>query len=145
MQKMEAECDKIRLKNGNKRIKIKCDAEGNIGGNTLQRSADTQFNFGIQYDGKINNDLNYYGRADVAYQSEQYLSEINAATIPSRTLLNLRAGISSEDWSVELWVKNATDEEYVSNAFYIASPFFVDYVPAWGNLRRIGLSAKYSF
>ncbi len=124
---------------------IVCDADGNIGGNTLQRSSDTQFNFGIQYDGQINNDLNYYGRADVAYQSEQYLSEINAATIPSRTLLNLRAGISSEDWSVELWVKNATDEEYVSNAFYIASPFFVDYVPAWGNLRRIGLSAKYSF
>ncbi len=124
---------------------IVCDSTGNIGGNTLQRSSDTQFNFGIQYDGKISENLDYFGRVDVAYQSEQFISELNAGTIPSRTLVNLRAGISSEDWSVELWVKNATDEEYVANAFYIANPFFVDYVPAWGNLRRIGLSAKYSF
>jgi len=124
---------------------IVCNSTGDIGGNTLQRSSDTQFNFGMQYDGKINNNLDYFARADLAYQSEQYLSELNAATVPSRTLVNLRAGISSEDWSVELWVKNATDEEYVSNAFYIANPFFVDYVPTWGNLRRVGLSAKYNF
>lgn len=124
---------------------IVCDPTGSIGGNTLQRSSDTQWNLGLQYDGKINDNLDYFARADVAYQSEQFLSEINAGTIPSRTLVNLRAGISSKDWSVELWVKNAADEEYVSNAFYIASPFFVDYVPTWGNLRRVGLSAKYNF
>jgi iron complex outermembrane receptor protein len=124
---------------------IVCNSDGDIGGNTLQRSSDTQWNLGAQYDGTLNDSLEYFLRGDVTYQSEQFLSELNAGTVPSRTLLNLRAGVTAEDWSVELWVKNATDEEYVSNAFYIASPYFVDYVPTWGNKRRMGITAKYNF
>ncbi|MFT2092747.1 TonB-dependent receptor [Paraglaciecola sp. 2405UD69-4] len=124
---------------------IVCSSTGDIGGNDLARSANTQWNFGAQYSGSLSDDMEYFLRADVAGQSKQYVSEINAATIPARTLVNLRAGINNESWSAEFWVKNATDEEYVANAFYIASPFFVDYVPTWGNLRRMGITVSYNF
>ncbi|MDO6710324.1 TonB-dependent receptor [Aliiglaciecola sp. 2_MG-2023] len=124
---------------------IVCAANGDIGGNSLPRSSDTQWNIGAQYDGEFNDNLEYFVRADLTGQSEQYMSEANIATLPSRTLLNLRGGVTGENWSAELWVKNATDEEYVSNAFYIPSAYFVSIVPTWGNQRRIGVSAEYRF
>lgn len=127
---------------------IVCAADGNVGGNNLPRSSDTQWNIGAQYDGLLvlnDLDLDFFVRADLVGQSKQYVSEINTATIPARTLLNLRGGISNEKWSAELWVKNATDEEYVANAFYISSPFFVDYVPTFGARRRVGITANYNF
>ncbi|MFK8052165.1 MAG: TonB-dependent receptor [Woeseiaceae bacterium] len=124
---------------------IVCAADGDISGNDLPRSSDVQWNLGAQYDGELANGFNYFLRADLAGQSEQFVSETNLTTIPSRTLLNLRGGISGDKWSAELWVKNAADEEYVANAFYIPSPFFVSYVPTWGNKRRIGLTLNYSF
>ena len=124
---------------------IVCAADGNVGGNDLPRSSDFQWNVGAQYDGSFGNGIGYFFRADVVGQSDQFVSEINTATIPERTLLNLRGGVNGEDWSVEFWLKNATDENYVSNAFYIPSPFFVDYVPTFGNQRRFGVALNYSF
>jgi iron complex outermembrane receptor protein len=124
---------------------IVCNSNGDIGGNDLARSANTQWNLGAMYFGEFDNELEYFVRMDIAGQSKQYVSELNLATIPARTLVNLRAGISNESWSAEFWVKNATDEKYVANAFYIASPFFVDYVPTWGNLRRMGVTVSYHF
>lgn len=124
---------------------VVCASDGNIGGNDLPRSSDTQWNLGLQYDGAINNNIEYFVRADYVGQSEQFISEANIGNIPSRELLNLRAGVSNDNWSAELWVTNATDEEFVSNAFYIPSPFFIALVPTFGNQRRIGVDVKYAF
>ena len=124
---------------------IVCNSNGDISGNELPRSSDTQWNLGLQYDGAFANEMNYFLRADFVGQSEQFVSEANLGTIPSRELLNLRAGLSGDRWSAELWVKNATDESYVSNAFYIPNPFFIALVPTFGNERRIGLDLSYSF
>lgn len=123
-----------------------CPADGNLGGNNLPRSSDTQWSVGAMYEGTIGEaDLDYFFRADYSGQSKQYVSELNTATVPSRKLLNLRAGINQNAWSVELWVKNAFDEEYVSNAFFIPLSFRVEYVPSFGNRRRIGLDVSYQF
>lgn len=124
---------------------IVCSANGDISGNSLPRSSDTQWNIGLQYDGSFNNGIEYFLRTDVASQSKQYISEANIGTIPSRTLVNVRAGLSKDRWSAELWIKNAADERYVSNAFYIPNPFFIALVPTQGNQRRIGVSVNYSF
>ena len=124
---------------------VVCAANGDISGNTLPRSSDTQWNLGAQYNGAFGGGFDYFLRADLAGQSDQFISEANIGTIPSRTLLNLRAGLTKDKWSAELWVKNATDENYVSNAFYIPNPFFIALVPTQGNLRRIGVDLKYSF
>ncbi len=124
---------------------IVCNSNGDIGGNDLPRSSDTQWNVGLQYDATFAGNTDFYIRADLAGQSDQFVAEINTATIESRTLLNMRAGLSREHWELELWVKNLTDEEYVSNAFYIPSPFFVDYVPTYGNRRRVGVALNFMF
>ncbi len=124
---------------------VVCASDGSVGGNKLPRSSDVQWNIGAQYDGSLSSDMEYFVRADLAGQSEQFVAELNLATIPSRALLNLRAGVTKGNVSADFWVTNATDEEYVSNAFYIPSPFFVDYVPTYGNKRRIGVTLGYTF
>ena len=119
--------------------------DGQIGGNDLPRSSDFQWNIGAQYDGEIGNKFDYFVRGDLVGQSEQFVGELNLATIPSRALLNLRAGLSSGPVSADFWITNVTDEEYVANAFYIPNPFFVSYVPTFGNRRRLGVTLNYEF
>jgi len=122
-----------------------CNANGDISGNDLPRSSDTQWNLGLQYDGAFSGGMDYFLRGDFVGQSDQFISETNLGTIPSRELLNLRAGVGNDTWSAELWVTNATDENQVVNAFYIPNPFFIALVPTYGNARRIGLNLNYNF
>ena len=124
---------------------IVCSPDGDVGGNTLPRSSDVQWNIGAAYNGSLGNESSFFARIDVVGQSDQYVSEINAATIPSRTLVNLRGGVDFGNWTAELWVKNATDELYVSNAFFTPFSFAVDYIPTFGNLRQWGVTASYKF
>lgn len=122
-----------------------CNADGDIGGNDLQRSSDLQWNVGLSYDVPVTNTLDLFSRVDVAGQSEQFASEINTAIIPSRTLVNTRLGVRADRWSASVWATNLFDEQYVSNAFFIATPFFTDYVPTLGNRRRIGVSLSFDY
>ena len=104
-----------------------CNADGDIGGNDLQRTSKVQWNAGVSYSTPVTTALDLYTRFDVAGQSKQYVSELNATTIAPRTLVNGRIGIRGDNWSASVWAKNLLDEQYVSNAFFIATPFFTDY------------------
>ena len=134
-----------RIERANACDGIVCSPDGDVGGNTLPRSSDVQWNIGATYSGSLGNESSFFARIDVVGQSDQYVSEINAATIPSRTLVNLRGGVDFGNWTAELWVKNATDELYVSNAFFTPFSFAVDYIPTFGNLRQWGVTASYKF
>ncbi len=121
------------------------DGEAIIGGNNIARVPDFQWNVGAQYDGQIGDNTDYYIRADVAGQSEQYVSEINLATIEERVLTNFRSGLLIGPITAELWVTNVFDEEYVSNSFFIAAAFDTSYIPTFGAKRRIGATVSYDF
>ncbi|MEP0391840.1 MAG: TonB-dependent receptor [Erythrobacter sp.] len=122
-----------------------CNANGDVGGNDLQRTSDWQWNIGLSGEVPVNDNFDVFGRVDVAGQSEQFVSEINAATIEARALVNARLGIRGDRWSVSVWAKNLFDKEYVSNAFFIANSFQLDYVPTLGNQRRIGAAVSFNF
>ena len=124
---------------------VVCNANGNIGGNTLQRSSKIQWNVGASFDAPISDTIEFFSRFDVAGQSKQFVSEINEATIAPRTLANLRLGVRADNWSLSVYAKNIFDEKYVSNAFFIATPFFTDYVPALGNRRRLGATLTFNY
>lgn len=124
---------------------IVCNANGDIGGNQLPRSSDIQWNVGASGTYPISNAFELFGRVDVAGQSEQFVSELNVGTIEPRTLTNLRVGVRNDNWSVSVWAKNVFDKRYVSNAFFIANPFQVDYVPTVGNPRRIGVTLRLTY
>ncbi|MEH6552292.1 MAG: TonB-dependent receptor [Pseudomonadales bacterium] len=123
-----------------------CPADADIGGNTLPRTANTQANVGGIWEGDLGSlDLGYYLQGDWTYQSEMFMEEMNVGTIPARTITNLSAAITSENWSVRLWAKNVFDKEYVSNSFFIANPFDVVYIGAYGPKRTFGLTVEANF
>lgn len=124
---------------------VNADGAAIIEGNDIARVPEIQWNVGGQYNGSFSQDIDYFVRLDLSGQSQQYVSEVNLATIESRELLNLRAGVSKGPVSLDAWVTNLTDEEYVSNAFSIASPFDTSYIPTFGAARRAGLSVSYDF
>lgn len=122
-----------------------CNFDGDIGGNDLQRSSKFQWNVGASFDTPLSDDFDFFSRLDVAGQSKQYASEINVAVIEPRVLVNGRLGVRGDNWSVSVWGKNLFDKQYVSNAFFIATPFFTDYVPTLGNRRRLGATLTFDY
>ena len=122
-----------------------CARDGDVSGNELARSPDLQWSIGAQIEGQLTSEIDFFIRADLAGQAEMWVSELNLATIGSRRLTSLRAGVSRYNFSLDLWATNAFDEDYVSNAFFIANRFTVDYRPTLGPPRRYGATLRYEF
>jgi len=122
---------------------IVCPADGNIGGNQLQRQPEVQMSFGAALEGSLAADWNWYARGDVNYQSKQYMDELNLAWVPDRTLVNLRFEVNSGPLTASLWVKNLFNEEFGANGFFIALPAATSYATLLGDLRTYGLTLTY--
>lgn len=88
-----------------------------IAGKTISRQANNQADAGIQYADHFAGDYGWYVRADADYKGKQYAGEEDLSWVDSRTLVNMRAGISHDLWSLEAWVKNLGDLHYVSSVF----------------------------
>lgn len=118
-----------------------------IGGNTLERSPSWQIAFGGQWEDEISNDLDYYIRADVSYQSSHLAESINVASAPGRTLVNARFGLNyKEHVQISLWARNLLDEKFVSNSLQIIQPRGDNILGTYfGERRTFGLTANFSY
>ena len=71
------------------------------------------------------------------------LEEMNIAQLPPRTLVNLRAGIGRDDWTLDIWGRNVFDEKYIANSFFIIQG--VSYGATFGEQATWGASFRYKF
>ena len=56
-------------------------------------------------------DTDAYVRGEMIYQGEAFVDESNLAYIDDYTLFNVRAGINTDQYLIELFVKNLFDED----------------------------------
>lgn len=91
--------------------------DGDISGNKLNRTPSVQANLSVQYERQLSGPWSWYARGDVSYQNRQYVEQDNLGKLPSRTLGNLRFGVESERYDLQLWVENVTDEDAPASAF----------------------------
>lgn len=124
---------------------IVCNTNGNVGGNTVERTPPTQASFGAQWDGEFGDDDSYFVRADASWQSSFYADSANLGEIPSRFLVNGSAGVQVDNFSVRIWARNLLDKKYLSNAFVVLLPFGNTYGEFFGERRSFGLSGKVEF
>ena len=123
-----------------------CSTTGDVGGNDIERTPQTQASFGAQWENELPVlGASYYVRGDLTWQSEFYATSANLATIPARTLLGARAALQWDNVDLSFWVKNLTDEKYVSNAYVVLIPFGNSYQTFYGPRRSMGVTAKYKF
>ncbi len=96
---------------------IVCDNTGN----TVPLTPLVQLTASAQVNQPINDVIEAYGRVDLSYRTdtEQLNSNDPNAETDSYTLVNLRAGVTLFEDSVDLsvWVKNVFDEDFTANNF----------------------------
>lgn len=126
---------------------IVCPSNGDIGGNRIERTPSTQISFGTEWEGDIPqlDNASYYIRGDLSWQNEFFASPINLATIPDRFLLGASAGVSVGPVDASVWVRNLTDESFVSNTFVTIISFNNSYNTFFGDRRSFGATVELNF
>lgn len=75
------------------------------------RFPEWSWNLSSTYTGRANADWDWFVRGDLMYMGEAFAGQTNLATLQSYYLLNARIGIERDDLRVEVYAKNALDEE----------------------------------
>jgi iron complex outermembrane receptor protein len=91
--------------------------KGDISGKDVLRQSTWQGNFTVDYRRPVYEEWEWYNRADVLYQSSQWVGSANQAKIPGRTVVNLRLGLDSQRYQLEFWVENLLDDDKPIAAF----------------------------
>lgn len=92
-------------------------------GNQAPLVSETTFNLGLQYRAPLamGNNMEFFARADYQRLGKTWWEPNNDSYRSPVNTLDARVGIESTDnWSVTLWAKNATDKEY--NTEYSPGP-----------------------
>ena len=123
------------------------DTQGNdLSGRDQAQAPHYQYAVGGHYD----IGAGFYLRMDMEGKDSYYFSDRHRVKSPSYNLLNLRLGYVHENWSVALWGRNITDENYYVRGFgtfgndprdeYAVEPYY-----QYGEPRVLGVSASYDF
>jgi iron complex outermembrane receptor protein len=134
---------------------------GDISGKKVLRQSEWTGSFTVDYRRLVYQDWEFYNRADVLYQSSQWVGSANQAKVPGRTVVNLRLGLDSERYQIEFWVENLFDDDKPIAAFRDVyfnntqnevpeTKGFGDLFPfrltvRYPNLRTFGLTARVRF
>jgi len=91
--------------------------DGDMSGQTLPRQPELQLNANVTFRDQLAGDWGWFVRGDAFYQSRWYVGLPNQAQIPSRVIANLRLGLESERFAIELWTRNLFDNDAPTAAF----------------------------
>ena len=129
-------------------------AQQSFNGNQLPNTAKIHMNASIQYSGPFGaaGEKKWFARLDDSYKSKQFESQDNLASSPALNFMNLRAGITSDQWRFEAFIEIVLDEDGVTNIATVTS-LATPFAPAipdalfagLPNLRTYGLRVGYKF
>jgi len=90
---------------------------GDMSGQDLPRTPEWQSNINLTYHNNLNAYWDWYTRGDFNYQSSWWVGLPNQAKVPGRFRANLRIGVESDNYTIELWANNVFDNDSVDAAF----------------------------
>jgi len=124
---------------------INADGE-DLGGREQAHAPNYQFALGGQYTAASG----WYLRAELEGKDAFYFSDRHDARARRYSLLHLRAGYRTPQWTLAAWVRNAGDRDYFVRGFgafgndprkgYLVEPYY-----QYGEPRLLGLSAEWQF
>lgn len=89
-----------------------CQARsGDISGNTMLRQPEWQGSATLEYRRLMANGWTFFSRADLSYQGKVYEGNSNLSWLPDHRYVNLKLGIESGRYSVELWGRNIFNDD----------------------------------
>lgn len=122
-----------------------CNANGDVSGNTLERTSTQQASLGLNYNSPISigNGWNLNARWAFNWRNKMYATPLNLAHNGDRMISNANIGISNDNITLSLWGKNIFNKKYVANSFVL--PSFNQYIVGLGAEQTFGMTAKYDF
>lgn len=90
---------------------------GDVSGNQILRTSKVQANAGLQYSKNTASGNEIFFRSDVSHRGRQFADASNQTIVPAATFVNASLGMRAEEWSVEVWGRNLTDEDAPTGAF----------------------------
>lgn len=133
-------------------------------GNDVPQAPEKTFNLGASLEIPMNNNMNFFARADWQYVGETWFHTLQGEQTPTiwqaffgpgllqdfsnskrdaYDTLNLRMGISGDSWSVTAWGRNVTDERYLEEI--IPAPEFGGSFNHQSPGDSFGVEATFSF
>ncbi|MBZ4209497.1 MAG: TonB-dependent receptor [Rhodoferax sp.] len=119
-----------------------------VAGFTLPRSPEHSATGSAALDFPVGaNNLRFFARADLVYQSRRYAEIQNLIWADAFTHVNATIGLRGKGWRSALWVKNASNDPTSLNGFRYLDPATfrrtaVDFLP---RLRQVGITTSYDF
>jgi len=85
-------------------------------GNELPTVPNITYSISGDYSRKFTDTLDWYGRVDYTFQGEKYTDLANYTTVGNSQNVNLRLGVRNENFTVEGFVTNLTDDDTMQTA-----------------------------
>ncbi len=121
------------------------DTAGNITPNAPEHTA----SLSAAYTRPVREDIDFFARGDVTYESTRYDQIYNLAETGSSTVVNLRTGVSWDSWRLTLWARNLTDDDTPDSVGrfldFDSSPLRRDFTAHYPRRRQIGATFEYLF
>lgn len=116
-------------------------------GNRPVNSPENQLNGSIEYANRLTDSWNWSVYLDFRWVDDRFLEVTNqpADAADAYTVANARLAATSVDerWDISLWVKNLTDEEYLTYVNNLPGPGFK--LDIFGEQRSTGVTVGYNF
>ena len=119
--------------------------EQQLEGNYLTNSPKVSINLGLNYTSVLASGASLTYRANAAYKSRIYFSEFNEFSQDAYTIVDLNLIWESADETLRsrFFIKNATDEDYISG--YLSAATGGGRYGQWGNPRTAGIEIQRNF
>ncbi len=122
-------------------------------GNELPYSPKVSWSLAASYEDELNADWDWFSRVDWAHQGSKWADQANIAKSAAYDVVNLRAGIRQENFSIEAFLLNALDhDEFTQARQGIDLKTFGPFAPdnneirvSLPNRRAWGIRASYNF
>lgn len=87
-------------------------------GNDFPYIPNIQLGLSATYTGELANGWGWFTRGDIRYEDKQNIDWFEAGFIPSSTRINVRGGVETDSFRIELYVENLTDDRTPLGAQY---------------------------
>ncbi|QLC26397.1 TonB-dependent receptor [Parasphingopyxis algicola] len=86
-------------------------------GNRVSQTPEHQFQIFANYTAPISDTFDFFIEPNVRYQSDRFLSNANLASAPAFWRVDLRAGVTSDNWSITAYIENLFDDDTPTSVF----------------------------
>jgi outer membrane receptor protein involved in Fe transport len=132
---------------------------GSVEGKRPPRAPKLQGFLTTKYNGTLGNGWGWYVGGDYSYESSKFAQVHNLLETGDRGYVNLRAGLETDTWTLQLWGKNVTDDDtpldilrYIDTRGQTSQQLLIQGVPISRGFaitpprqRQFGLSASFKF